>query len=80
MNPYTPLWFLIFASFFVVELTAVFTAKKGQDGVKGGTLSALIWRFIAWKGNHKIARGVFLVFWIDLTLHFFFQTPLIPGL
>ena len=80
MNTFTPYWLAIFGAFFVVEFTALFTQKKGKGGPAGGTLSALIWRFIAWKGNHKFARAAFFVFWVDLTAHFFFQTPLFPGL
>jgi hypothetical protein len=83
INAYTPWWLGLFGgSFFALEGAALYFAHKGKQpsGVPGMTLSALVWRFINWKGStgHKVARFGFAAFYIDLGIHFFFRTQLTP--
>lgn len=83
INSFTPWWLGLFGGVFaVLEGWALHVQKRAGagKGVKNGTLSALVWRFINWKGGagHKVARVVFTAFWLDLSSHFFFQTQLTP--
>jgi len=85
VNAYAPWWLSVFGgSFFALEGAALYFAHKGKQpsGEAGMTLSALVWRFIDWKGGpgHRVARFGFAAFFVDLGIHFFFKTQLLPGI
>jgi len=69
-NLFTPLWLGWFGLFVLIEGTALWAQSSGR--LKGnGTLSALVWRFIA----HPVPRVLFMVGWVVLTSHLIWKFP-----